>query len=418
MPKTSPSRFTMVPLRKSSEPTATRRARILMAGLGIVAITGPVAMGVTLANANKAIDFTEVDPTGRGVADAAAFQMASDETVRVPTAKTFDPESVIPPRDVTGQDAVDLPYPVDNVTWTGFEVNTFTDGTTDRTFEVHKYLLVPDVDEYISDYLVDSGQQEAPAEDEAPATTQAPAPAPSESPAPPAADEPPADEEDEPADDVETGNTSMSSNEGTEDDTADETDESESANEQEAILEEGITPYQLEVPVLVTDKGPRLAGAPSLAPWTESEAAPAGEGDYSNYSSLRAESNSQTARQIGRWAVAYAEDDRETLLDLTGDADSSHEYVGLGGWAIPDAGSPVQVLFAINVNEGQQLLLRVRVLMEDARTDPESNENPYRMYSDFDVLVDSPETATPQIVSWGAAGSGASLSPYSTAIQK
>lgn len=419
MPKISPSRFTMVPLRKSSEPTAARRARIIMGCLGVAALMGPTALGVSLVNSNKAVDFSEVDPTGRGIADAAAFQMASNETVRVPTAKTFDPESVVTPRDVTSQDAVDLPYPVDEVTWTGFDVNTFTDGTTDQTFEVHKYLLVPDVDEYVDDYLVESGQKDAPAEEEA---APAPAPAPSDDKGDDKGDD------DKPADDeVRTGNTSTSTEDtDTGDEPAADTDadtdeatpeEEEPANDQEAIIENGVTPYQLEVSVLLTNDGPRLAGAPSLAPWTAAEEAPAGSGDYSNYNTLRTEANTQTARQIGRWAVAYAEDDRETLLTLTGDSDPAHEYPGLGGWSVPDAGSPVQVLYAIEVNEGQQLL-RVRVLMEDARTDPESNENPYRMYSDFDVLVDSPESATPQIVSWGAAGAGASLSPYSTAIQK
>ena len=398
MPKKSPSRFTMVPLRKSSEPTATRRARIIM-GVGLVAaITGPLSLGFTLLNSNTTVDFSQVDPQGRGVADAAAFEVLAGEDLKIPTSRSFDPQSTNPPRDVRGQDAVQLPYEIDSLTWTGFERNTFLGENMETNFEVHTYLMVPDMDDYLERYVEATGY--TPSDDEA------------------------APEDAETEEEVEGGNTS-NEEESTEESEGEEsggsTEEEEvdedELTEQEEILEYGITPYQLEVPVLLTSDGPRLAGAPSIAPWTDAEAEPAGQSDYSDHNRVRVEANNQTARQIGRWAVAYASNDEETLLDITGDTDSNNRYVGLGGWQVPDTNRSVQILQAISVNEGDQLL-RVRVLLEDARVEAGENENPYRMYADFDVLVTEPETATPNVVAWGAAGSGAKLSPYVNALER
>lgn len=401
MPKQSPSKFTMVPLRRSSEPTATRRARTILTVAAIAALTGPLAIGVSMLGLTKEVDFSEVDPQGRGIADAAAYQTMSDDTIKIPTARSFDPESLKTPKDIQGPEAVQLPYEVDSLTWTGFEVNTFVGNELETKFEVHRYLLVPDLDDYMNKYLETDGGRKAP----------------------------PAEGEGE--EEVEGGNTSGSTEEPTEDADgetpadseteapADETpaDPDVDMSDQEAILEQGVTPYQLEVPVLITEEGPRLAGAPSIAPWTDAEAGPKGDADYSNYGNLRIDANSQTARQVGRWAVAYAENDEETLLTITGDSNADHRYVGLGGWTVPDASSSVQILQAITVNEGNQLL-RVRVLLEDDRTDAGSNENRHRMYTDYDVLVANPDSATPQIVAWGAAGSGASLTPYKNAVTK
>lgn len=408
MPKTSPSRFTMVPLRKSSEPTATRRARIIMALGGVAALAGPIALGAVLLGGNSEVDFSSVDPEGRAVADAAAFEMASDGDLKIPTARTFDPESTgigTGSVEVDGQPVrmTALPYPVDSTTWTGFDRNTFTDGSVETTFEVHRYLLVPDLDEYVEKYEDEKGRGSRTPEDET-------------------SDEEAGNEETEGGNTSGTtpdpsdggGDESGTDQEGTGDEPAEEEDTS-GKPEQEQILAEGVTPYELQVSVVITDNGPRLAAAPALAPWTAAEASPSGAGDYSNYGSLKAETNSQTARQVGRWAVAYAEADEDTLLEVTGDPDTSHRYTGLGGWRVADASSSVQILSAISVNEGDQLL-RVRVLLEDTRSNAEKTEQPYRMYADFDVLVSDPESATPSVVAWGAAGSGASLTPYSNSI--
>lgn len=424
MPKNSPSKFTMVPLRKSSEPTATRRARTIMGVAAVAALTGPLALVLSFSTMNRPVDFSQVDPQGRGIADAAAYQMASNEHVKIPTSNTFDPESVETPKDVQGPDAIQLPYPVDSVTWTGFERNTFSGNDKETTFEVHKYLLVPDVDEYVSKYEEEqSGGKKQAADDSA------------------STDDSSTDEKEA---DVKTGNTSATSSasssatapasgsatdpsdgggDATQSPSGSGTDESgddqsdKDLSDPEDIIENGVTPYELEVPVVITDKGPRLAGSPSIAPWTDAQASPEGDSDYSNFGNLGVDANSQTARAVGRWAVAYAENDEDTLLDVTGDSNSSHRYVGLGGWKVADKNSSVQILQAISVNNGNQLL-RVRVLLEDGRTEPKENENVYRMYADFDVLVSSPDSATPQVVSWGAAGSGASLTPYSTAVAK
>lgn len=388
MPKGAPGRWVVVPARRSTDSSAVGRARIILIVLIITCLTGVVALIATFTKGEQVIDFSHVDPQGQAIADATAYQAMTGTKILVPSTESFDPASAVAPyprfEGERDEVAVKLPYPVKNVSWTGFDLNRFG-GENGLEFEVHRYLLVPDMTDYLErggfnpdgTRIEDSGEgasgsgeseEETPAEDEDAATEE----------------EAPAEEEDL------TG--------------------------QELLIEQGIRPYVLSVTVLLTDEGPRLAAAPSLEPWTDATAEPAGTSDYSNYSQSEADITTSTARQIGRWAVAYAEDDRETLLEITGDPDVNHEYRGLGGFQVPEGDGTVRILSAINVNEGD-VLARVRVLLEDTNTIVENdNEQPFRTYVDYDVIVSNPTAATPNIVAWGPAGTAATLSAYDNAV--
>lgn len=437
MPKTSPSRFTMIPARRSSEPSAKRRARIIMIGLYLAAFCGILAVVVTMARGTPSIDYSEVNPEGRDIADIAAYQAVGGDKVRVPAASSYDPESAEPPTE--GDDLV-LPYAADQVTWTGWERSSFTGGETTTTFEIHRYVLIPDLDDYVQPVVdgeeelledIQSGSQhQSDLEGSEEGTTEEPDGGAMDDEADIEVDG--TSVEDGAAEDEldgDPGNVDGAPVEGeeeepaTEDDEAAAEEEAESSLDQEiaereAVVEHGIHPYVLEVPVLITEDGPRLAAGPSLAPWTDADLPSEGAGDYSNYYSQSGADLTQRAQtQVGSWAVAYVENDQEALLEITGDTDPDAEYLGLGGFTVPDTSNAVQVLNAISVGEeAENVVARVRVLVEDTRSTPEDGESPYRAYLDFDVLITDPETANPSISDWGAPGSAGTLSSFSNRV--
>ena len=261
--------------------------------------------------------------------------------------------------ELQGSDrTVPLPYPASSITWDSFKLNEFT-GTTELTakFEVHTFLVVPTLPEASGARLeVDPEDTRAKEEAEVPQL------------------------------------------------------------EQSTLL----VPQALEVPILLTQEGPRLAGAPSFSPWRGASAKQEGVADYSDFSvGETVDVPSQVTKQISVWAKAYAEDDRRALLTVTGDTDPNHVYMGLGGFTIPAEGSQVQILSATNAGP-DTMLLRVRVRMQEATTSaaPAEGQTPHTAAQDFDVLVANPNNAQPSIQAWGAAGSAASMSPYSNAFTK
>lgn len=410
MPKDSGNlwgRWVTVPARRSNEPTAEKRARRVIIALVIASLLSIFSILTVVANMGDTVDFSEVDPQGRGVADSAAFQVMNRQTVHVPTAKTFDPTSAEVPRGDGSAKKVDLPYDAQSMTWIGFDLETFSDGDNNlTTFEVHHYLVIPaalKLDEYgnpiedddHADGQESDGDQDAPDDPEATPEDTDPTDTPS-------------DEED--TDNPETSEPS----DGDSDSDSDDADDKDS----EKKAEVGLNPLQLDVPVLITSDGGRLAGVPSFSPWTKNSKPDKGEADYSNYNNLQVDPSSQAVSQVGRWAMAYAENDQDTLLSLTGDKNTKHMYRGLGDFTIPDNNGAVQVLSTISAEDGQQIM-RVRVLLESTSVDvDESKENAYRTYADFDLLIANPSSAQPNVVAWGPAGSAAGLHPYSNALPR
>lgn len=121
---------------------------------------------------------------------------------------------------------------------------------------------------------------------------------------------------------------------------------------------------------------------------------------------------------VQSWAVAFTSGDPVKLRQVVGDTNPGHAYVPLG--YATDTESSIVVSALADPAEDQEpdasrMLLRVeltaslngQVIDEEATT---------RQPITFDVLVVGADTASPRIVSWGAAGSGTSLSDYSVAI--
>lgn len=149
----------------------------------------------------------------------------------------------------------------------------------------------------------------------------------------------------------------------------------------------------LSVPADGTPGNPALAAAPSVLPAPHrNSSAVADYSDSEAVGNLPAE-----ARQLleGPWVRAFATNNGELLLQYSGEADPAYRYVGLGGFS---EASTLRVQTAID-RGGDSWLVRARVRLVGA------NELSAEM--DIDVTIEAASTATPKIVAWGPAGSGA-----------
>ncbi|MFD0853363.1 hypothetical protein ACFQ07_14070, partial [Actinomadura adrarensis] len=144
MPEQSPTRFTMVPARRSNEPTARRRARRILGALFLATGLSVVAVMASLTRGSSEPNLSSVDPRGRALAHTAAVNFLAGNRLNVPHADSFDPD------DVLGASASDssvaaLNGPLDyhSLSWTGFSLQHFGSqkaGFTD--FEVHRFVVV------------------------------------------------------------------------------------------------------------------------------------------------------------------------------------------------------------------------------------------------------------------------------------
>ena len=382
MPEESPTRFTMVPARRSSEPTARRRARRILAVLFLAASLSVIAVGVAMVKGNTKADLSTVDPKGRDLAYTAAVNFLAGNPQNVPHASSFSPDDVAQTMSGPSSGGPPVALPYQSLTWTGFSVEQFgsaTGGFTD--FEVHHFLVV----------LSTSPASTAPQGGSPPAQVTGSAGTPLSSSADP----------------------TLSSSAPVPSPTA-----SQPTSAQNDTPLPASNVVQVDVSVLVTDQGPRLAAAPAFSAWTGGVGGSVGAGDYTNYHNLVTDVSDAAKGQIAEWAKAYVTGDSAGLLTLTADQNTRHRYLGLSGFTLPDSGNAVQVLSAIKAAQGQ-LVVRVRVLL--ARTVPggtvsTSNAQQFVTFADFDVLVAAPNGARPLIVAWGPAGSAAGLQPYSNAL--
>jgi hypothetical protein len=389
MPEQSPTRFTMVPARRSSEPTARKRARRILGTLFLAAGLSVAALVVALARQGGTSDRASAVPAGRDLAYTAAVNFLAGAPQNVPHATSFDPEQATIGSD--GKPAAPLDY--QSLSWVGFTVQHFGSqkaGFTD--FELHHFLVVLPTPEPASTRTPQSraqGSGSSTSKVPAGALTGAPSPPPSPSPADsPAAGPSPS-----------TGPGGAGQSKGT------------------PVAASNV--LQLDVPVLLTVKGPRLAAAPSFSVWRNGVGDTAGKGDYTNYGGLTTDVSDPAKNQILEWARAYVTGDSGALLAVTGDQDPSHRYAGLSGFVLPD--SPrVEILSAIKAAD-QRLVVRVRVPIARASLDGRSERTAdvahrFTTFADFDLLVGAPAGAQPLILAWGPAGSAAELEPYYNAL--
>lgn len=462
MPKGSTSRFTVVPARRSDETSAAKRARRILIVLLVACLLSVFSFVLSFRQGGETVDLSSVEPEGRALADAAAWQVVTTQQVKLPVAESFDPSSTQAPAVVPG--TVMLPYPVQSMSWTGFSKENFSDTAGNVTeFEVHHYLLIPKHKSMPSEDGIGSpspDEQDKATESPSSSATTSPSTSPTESPtsspsespteeksasstpAPPTSTEKPSKKDEEPSkskskkqgkkgkestqakspkstkgkekkheDSGVAASTSPSPSSSTSTDTSDDSDQAYA--DAMKLAREGSTlkPVQLNVPILLTSRGPRMAGTPSLSPWTLSLKGAKGTADYSNYTQQDVDLAQPALDQIGRWAIAYATGDGDTLANLTQDPNPNHRYVGLGGFEVPGGENSVQVLSSINAGSNE-VVARVRVLMRDASQKAGKHTSQYQSYQDFDLLIGDPTSGQPTVLAWGPAGSAAGLHPY------
>ncbi|MFF5259912.1 hypothetical protein ACFY4C_13270 [Actinomadura viridis] len=421
MPEQSPTRFTMVPARRSDEPTARKRARRVLGALFLASGLSVVAVVIALADGSSEPDLSKVDPKGRDLAHMAAVNHLAGQRQNVPRADSYDPEEVME-RGPAGRNG---PLAYRSLNWVGFSPQHFGSeklGFTD--FEVHHFLVV--LEGAAGTPTQAPGTQApgtqtsgAPAPGRSPAASRTPSAtgASTASPASPAA----ARQATPPASGAPSGTPSGAPSGGGPTPGA---SPSASPSPTEGGVEGTDTPpsnvLQLDVPVLLDPKGPRLAAAPAFSIWRRGAGDVGGRGDYTNYRGLTVEVSDATKNQILLWAKAYATGDSAGLLAVTGDQNGDHRYVGLSGFTLPESGRAVQIMSAIKAANGH-LIVRVRVLLARAApggTVPGRNggEQRFTTFADFDLLVGARSGAQPPILAWGPAGSAAELEPYYNAL--
>lgn len=388
MPEQSPTRFTMVPARRSSEPTARRRARRIIGALFLASALSVVAVVIALGKRSSGADPAAGDPQGRDLAYTVAVNYLAGNELNVPHARSFDPKEAADP----GVGRAGTPLAHRSLNWVGFSPQHFGSKATGFTdFELHHFLVVLDKSAEGSGARARSAAPTSPRPTASRRSPTAPAGGPETPTRAPAAPTP---------DDSPTGEPGLS----------------DSAAPAAEVV-------QLDVSILLTGQGPRLAAVPAFSAWQGGNGADAGEGDYSNFSSLTTEVSEPVKSQIAQWARAYVNGDSAALLAVTGDQNTNHHYRGISGFGLPDSDQAVQTLSAIEV-AGGQLVVRVRLLI--MRADPggaapaeaggQDDGSRFSSYADFDLLVGAPTGAQPPILAWGPAGSAAKLEAYSNAL--
>ena len=112
---------------------------------------------------------------------------------------------------------------------------------------------------------------------------------------------------------------------------------------------------------------------------------------------------------VRAWATAYISGDPSVLRVAVGDPDLSHDYTPLVG-----AGSATATVSASAVlADPSELLVRaqVSIVWNGQIVDPNKPVAP----TSFDLLVSRATTAAPEVVAWGAPGTGTTLTPYANA---
>lgn len=116
------------------------------------------------------------------------------------------------------------------------------------------------------------------------------------------------------------------------------------------------------------------------------------------------------AKAVQAWAEAWASGDPDSLRLAVGDPNPDH-------WYTPLAGVSQIVTQTVGMTEvdGERLVAaRVQFAVGWAgQSVPEGNREPS---FEMDVLVSAADTASPQVVGWGPAGSGPNLSMFGNAI--
>ncbi|MBB6400169.1 hypothetical protein BKA00_007083 [Actinomadura coerulea] len=407
----------MVPARRSSEPTARRRARRILIALFLAAALSIVAVFVALTSGSGKPDLSAVTPKGRDLSYTAAVNFLAGRMQDVPRADSFDPQAA----SVEGPDGTSTALDYRALNWVGFTPRHFgTEELGFTDFEIHHYLVV------LNDQA--ATQSPSPAAGGRPSATPSggaaasPSGGAAASPSGGAAAPPSGGAAAPPSGGAAAPPSGAAPQAGATGTPSPGTTAGPQGSPSPGVSE---TPpmsahvLQLDVPVLLDPSGPRLAASPAFSVWKNGTGKPKGTGDYTNYRQLTTEVSTESKNQILRWAAAYATGDSPALLAVTGDQDPKHRYEGLSGFRLADSSQAVQILSAIKTLD-DQLVVRVRIMLaraEQPGTVPpkKGNVQPFTNFADFDLLVGA-SGAQPPVLAWGPAGSAAELNPYSNAL--
>lgn len=184
--------------------------------------------------------------------------------------------------------------------------------------------------------------------------------------------------------------------------------------------------YQATVQVAVSDSvGAVATSTPSYVPIPITESLPGGE--PVSWFDLDSTSAPESVRPaISDWAEAFTSGDADALRRAVADPTASNVYVPLTGVSelvdvtvidaayLPD---PDAAADATLDESNLGMVVRVEVSMWwDGQDRGKENSTPRPAPTTYDVLIQEPNTASPRVVAWGAAGSGSKLTPYENAI--
>ncbi|MEJ7648605.1 MAG: hypothetical protein WKF57_06060 [Nakamurella sp.] len=140
-----------------------------------------------------------------------------------------------------------------------------------------------------------------------------------------------------------------------------------------------------------------------------------GVGAFAEWGGLRSVgSNPSLDAAVQNWASAYAGGDPDTLRLAVGDPDAEHAYLPLTGVSAVTS----QVTGAVSTapapsSDNSTLIARVQMQLQSPTSKPDTAAWPQ---ISFDILIQRADSAAPQIVAWGAPGTGLALTAYQNAV--
>lgn len=156
-------------------------------------------------------------------------------------------------------------------------------------------------------------------------------------------------------------------------------------------------PLRVRVVLAVTADGPVLAANPTLMGIRVDRGVEVSALDWSTYQGTADGVAQNVADAVAKWATAYAADDAQALVQITGNTAPNANYRGLGGFTV------TAVTTHRYYRSGEGLVVRARVLFSSASAEK------LMVQSEFDLLVLNPDAQFPNVAAWGAAGAGPTL---------
>src|SRR5262249_36975707 len=143
MPVESPTRFVMVPARRSNEPTARKRARRILGALFLAAGLSVIAVFFAVGKGRPGTDLSPGNPKGRAIAPQAAVTFLADAPENAPHATTYKPDDTAGTANDTLVGVPMAPLAYQSLSWVGFTPEHFGSSKTGLTdFEIHHFLVV------------------------------------------------------------------------------------------------------------------------------------------------------------------------------------------------------------------------------------------------------------------------------------